>query len=349
MNKKNDPRLGLIHDWLVHTLGHQDFILTPASADASFRRYFRINDHGQHYIVMDAPPEQEDCRPFIAISSLFASLGLNVPQLRAQDLEQGILLLDDLGERLYLSELDESSADTLYGDAVQALITLQSAAADTLQTAALPPYDRALLMSEMNLFRDWYLQRHLGLSLSEQEQSNLDTAFSFLADAALAQPQVIVHRDYHSRNLMICDPDSGSNSDSNSVANPGILDFQDAVIGALSYDLVSLLRDCYIVWPAERVRGWVEAYFTQAQAAGILPTSVSLAQFMRWFDLMGIQRHLKASGIFARLNYRDQKPAYLDDIPRTLDYIRSVGANYPELNDLLALLTRLPTHTASSG
>ena len=341
MNTQNDPRLLLIHDWLAQTLGHQDFTLAPASADASFRRYFRVSYHDQQCIVMDAPPEQEDCRPFIAISALFSELGLNVPKVLAQDLTQGLLLLSDLGERLYLAELDEKTADTLYSDAISALIKLQSASTEVRQAAGLPPYDRKLLMTEMNLFRDWYLQRHLGLSLSEQAQARLDAQFAFLADAALAQPQVIVHRDYHSRNLMINDPLSSS--------NPGILDFQDAVIGAPSYDLVSLLRDCYIVWPPERVRGWVEVYFNRAQVADILSASVSLAQFMRWFDLMGIQRHLKASGIFARLNHRDHKPAYLNDIPRTLDYIRSVGANYPELKDLLALLTGLPTNTASSG
>ncbi len=335
MNKKNDPRLSLIHDWLVQVLGHQDFTLAPASADASFRRYFRVSAHGQHSIIMDAPPEQEDCRPFIAVSALFSSLGLNVPQLRAQDLEQGLLLLDDLGERLYLNELTNETADALYADAMQALLKLQSAPADVVQTAALSDYDRSLLLSEMNLFRDWYLQRHLGLLLSAAEQGHIDSVFTFLADAALAQPQVIVHRDYHSRNLMLAEP------------NPGVLDFQDAVIGALTYDLVSLLRDCYIVWPLERVHGWVEQYFNLAQVAGILPDSVNLNTFIRWFDLMGIQRHLKASGIFARLNYRDQKPAYLDDIPRTLDYIRRVGVNYPELNDLLQLLDRLDSRAAA--
>ncbi len=328
MKTKVDTRLPLIHNWLVHTLGYEDFTLTPASADASFRRYFRVSHDGQGYIVMDAPPEQEDCRPFIAVSTLFLQLGLNVPQVLAQDLQQGLLLLTDLGERLYLSELNQDTADTLYGDAMQALITLQSAPAAMVQSAALPVYDRELLLGEMNLFRDWYLQRHLGLSLNDHDQAMLNTLFSFLADAALSQPQVIVHRDYHSRNLMVCD------------SNPGILDFQDAVIGPLSYDLVSLLRDCYIVWPRERVQAWVAHYFAQAQAAGILPATMTLAQFMRGFDLMGIQRHLKASGIFARLNYRDHKPGYLADIPRTLDYIRTVGAAWPELEDFLGLLDR---------
>jgi len=332
MKTKVDTRLPLIYDWLAQTLGYEDFTLTPASADASFRRYFRVSHDGQRYIVMDAPPEQEDCRPFIAVSTLFLQLGLNVPQVLARDLQQGLLLLTDLGERLYLSELNQDTADTLYGDAMQALITLQSASVEITQAAALPVYDRELLLSEMGLFRDWYLQRHLGLSLNEHDQAVLDTLFSFLAEAALSQPQVIVHRDYHSRNLMVCESSPG--------CNPGILDFQDAVIGPLSYDLVSLLRDCYIVWPRERVQAWVAHYFEQAQAAGILPATMTLTQFMRGFDLMGIQRHLKASGIFARLNYRDHKPDYLADIPRTLDYIRTVGAAWPELEDFLSLLDR---------
>ncbi len=282
---------------------------------------------------MDAPPEQEDCRPFIAVAALFRQQGLNVPRVLAQDLAQGLLLLDDLGERLYLSELNEETADRLYGDAIQALLTLQSAPAEVVQVARLPTYDRPLLLDEMGLFRDWYLQRHLGLSLNKHDRAILDTLFSFLTDAALSQPQAIVHRDYHSRNLLVCDP------------NPGILDFQDAVIGPSSYDLVSLLRDCYIVWPRERVEIWAAQYFEQAQAKGILPTAMTQAQFRRDFDLMGIQRHLKAIGIFARLNYRDHKPGYLDDIPRTLDYIRSVGAAWPELEDFLGLLDRWHANT----
>ncbi|NOZ37816.1 MAG: phosphotransferase [Gammaproteobacteria bacterium] len=345
MKTEDDKRLQLVYDWLVQTLGSSDFSLAPASADASFRRYFRLCLNGQSYIVMDAPPEQEDCRPFIAVAALFRQRGLNAPRVLAQDLAQGLLLLDDLGERLYLSELNQGSVDALYGDAIQALLTLQSAPAEVVQGAALPAYDRSLLLREMALFRDWYLQRHLGLSLNKHDRAVLDSLFSFLADAALSQAQVIVHRDYHSRNLLVCDVDP----DSSPCSNPGILDFQDAVIGPVSYDLVSLLRDCYIVWPQARVQAWVAQYFGQAQARGILPPAMSEAQFMRDFDLMGIQRHLKASGIFARLNYRDHKPAYLHDIPRTLDYIRQVGAAWPELADFLRLLERLQVNTAVAG
>ena len=345
MSNEYDRRLQLVHDWLAQILASTDFNVAPASADASFRRYFRVCQDEQSYIVMDAPPEQEDCRPFIALAALFRQRGLNTPRVLAQDLAQGLLLLDDLGERLYLSELNPGTADALYGDAIQALLRLQSAPAEVVQAACLPAYDRKLLLDEMALFRDWYLQRHLGLSLNRHDLSILDTLFSFLADASLSQPRVMVHRDYHSRNLMVCD----ASSDSDLRANPGILDFQDAVMGPPSYDLVSLLRDCYIVWPRERVQVWVAQYFEQAQRGGILPPAMTQAQFMRDFDLMGIQRHLKASGIFARLNYRDHKPAYLDDIPRTLDYIRSVGAAWPELEDFLRLLERLHANTAVAG
>lgn len=342
MINEDDRRLQQIHDWLTQTLGSTDFSLDPASADASFRRYFRICQNGQSYIVMDAPPEQEDCRPFIAVAALFRQQGLNTPRVLAQDLAGGLLLLDDLGERLYLSELNDETAEALYGDAMQALLCLQSAPNDVVQAAKLPAYDRRLLLDEMTLFLDWYLQRHLGLSLNRHDRAILDTLFSFLADAALSQPQVMVHRDYHSRNLLVCE----SSPDTYSASNPGILDFQDAVIGPSSYDLVSLLRDCYIAWPRERVQAWVAQYFELAQARGILPVAMTQAQFMSGFDLMGIQRHLKASGIFARLNYRDHKPGYLDDIPRTLAYIRSVGAALPELEDFLGLLDRWHTNTA---
>jgi len=269
---------------------------------------------------MDAPPEQEDCHPFIHVSSLMAGIGLHVPVVLRQDLQQGFLLLTDLGDRVYLSELNTDTVERLYGDALQALLRLQSHGA-----ADLPPYDRGLLMNEMELFRQWYLERHLGLQLSEDENATIDAAFTYLADQALQQPRVIVHRDYHSRNLMVSSP------------NPGILDFQDAVIGPITYDLVSLLRDCYIAWPRTQVVNWVSQYYRQAQVEGLLE-NVSEAQFLNWFDLMGIQRHLKASGIFARLNYRDGKSGYLKDIPRTLGYVIDVGKDYPALRPFIELV-----------
>jgi aminoglycoside/choline kinase family phosphotransferase len=315
-----DPRFEQLQSWLRTVAGIRDFEIAPASADASFRRYFRVRYNATSRIVMDAPPAQEDCHPFIHVSSLMAGIGLHVPVVLRQDLQQGFLLLTDLGERMYLPELNENTVDNLYADAMQALLRLQAHG-----PADLPPYDRNLLMNEMELFRQWYLERHLALQLSERENAIIDEAFAYLAEAALQQPRVIVHRDYHSRNLMISSP------------NPGILDFQDAVIGPVTYDLVSLLRDCYIAWPRQQVEGWVRQYYLQAQTEGLLP-GVSEAQFLSWFDLMGIQRHLKASGIFARLNYRDAKSGYLKEIPRTLGYVTDVGKDYPALKPFIELV-----------
>lgn len=331
----NDSRIDLIHSWLSQVLGQNDIKLAPASADASFRRYFRATFNGQQRIVMDAPPTHEDCRPFIQVSAMLAAMGLNVPVVLEKDLEKGFLLLTDLGSLTYLQALAEADnnialARTLYADAIHSLIVMQSCSADL---AVLPDYDRTLLMQEMALFRDWYLGKHLQYALSEKENAVLDNAFALLADSALSQPQVMVHRDYHSRNLMF--------DAARPAQNPGILDFQDAVVGAVTYDLVSLLRDCYIVWPREQVKQWLEDYYKQARAAAVLDSSIRIEQFLVWFDWMGIQRHLKASGIFARLNYRDGKPGYLEDIPRTLNYIIDVAACYPELKPFHELVTRV--------
>ncbi len=318
-------RLQQLKTWITTTLCVADIDIEPVSGDASFRRYFRLSHEGQHYIVMDAPPAHEDCRPFIHVARLFGELGLNVPEVHARDLAQGFLLLTDLGDRLYLGELNEHSVERLYGDALGALVTLQACA--TGSGEGLPVYDRALLLEEMGRFREWYLARHLGLSLSGVEEAVLTRAFGLLADAALEQPQVCVHRDYHSRNLLV------------HAHNPGILDFQDAMYGPVTYDLVSLLRDCYIAWPEERVYDWVRGYHTLAVQSGIL-IEESEEQFIRWFDLMGVQRHLKAIGVFARLQHRDGKTAYLADIPRTLGYVQAVAARYPSLADFHTLLQR---------
>lgn len=315
-------RLEQLNHWLSMELGLPQYSIAPASSDASFRRYFRVQFGGESRIVMDAPPEKEDSHPFVAIARQLRSIGLNVPEILAEDFEQGFLLLSDLGSRQYLDELNEQSVERLYGDAMGALATLQARGP---QADRLPPYDRALLLREMELFREWLLDRHLGLTLGESEQKLLDETFSLLADSALAQPAVSVHRDYHSRNLMV------------SEHNPGILDFQDAVYGPVTYDLVSLLRDCYIAWPRERVEGWVLAYHDIALDNGILHERQQ-GRFLHWFDLMGVQRHLKASGIFARLNHRDGKPGYLKDIPRTLDYVVEVSSRYPQLVPFLHLL-----------
>jgi aminoglycoside/choline kinase family phosphotransferase len=308
-------RIEALKQWLQDELEFRDYTLTPASSDASFRRYFRVAHDGASLIVMDAPPDREDSHPYILVARMFFEVGLNVPEIIDDDLEQGFLLLSDLGSTLYLDALDEKSVDRLYGDALGALATIQAC---TPASGVLPDYDRELLMSEMALFRDWLVGTHLDISLSGTQADMLASTFELLADNALAQPQVCVHRDYHSRNLMV----TGQN-------NPGILDFQDAVIGPVTYDLVSLLRDCYISWPRARVEDWALGYQELALQSGILREEhEDPVQFLRWFDLMGVQRHLKAAGIFARLNHRDGKPGYLDDIPRTLDYIIDVAGRY---------------------
>ncbi|HEC15093.1 MAG TPA: aminoglycoside phosphotransferase [Sedimenticola sp.] len=315
-------RIQALKAWLAGPAGLAGFSLEPASGDASFRRYFRVGLDGKTLIAMDAPPGKEDCRPFVSVARRFRQAGLNVPAIHREDLEQGFLLLDDLGSTLYLDVLNESNADRLYGDALDALVLIQS----RVPPQGLPPYDRALLLQEMELFREWLLQRHLGLELSAAEHAMLDRTFDLLADSALEQPGVCVHRDYHSRNLMLTEP------------NPGILDFQDAVAGPVTYDLVSLLRDCYIRWPRDRVEGWALGYFEKAVEAGVLCEEHG-KKFPRWFDLMGAQRHLKAAGIFARLNRRDGKPGYLQDIPRTLGYVVEIAARYPKLQDLARLIS----------
>ena len=320
-----NERERLLRDWLEVVLPTTRVRLAPASSDASFRRYFRVwGDDGETRIVMDAPPEQEDCRPFVAIAQALRDLGLNAPEVLAGDLDRGLLLLTDFGSRPYLAELDDRSAPGLYGDALEALARLQLGGDPG--SPLLPPYDSALLHREMDLFRSWFLGQLLGLELREEEHQTLDHAFARLADNALEQPRVWVHRDYHSRNLMVTAPD-----------NPGVLDFQDAVVGAVTYDLVSLLRDCYIAWPREQVEGWALDHRARLRAGGMTGLD-DAAQFLRWFDLMGVQRHLKAIGIFARLNLRDGKSGYLRDIPRTLGYVLDATARYPELAGLRDLL-----------
>lgn len=311
-------RIEQLKNWLSSELDFSEYTLEPASSDASFRRYFRVVHAGESLVVMDAPPSREDTRPFVQVSGMLAGLGLNVPQVIDEDPEQGFLLLSDLGSRPYLDALNDETVERLYGDALGALATIQAC---TPGDAPLPAYDRTLLLNEMELCREWLIGKHLGLALTGQQSSMLDAAFDLLADSALQQPQVCVHRDYHSRNLML--------TESN---NPGILDFQDAVIGPVTYDLVSLLRDCYIDWPREQVEDWALGYQTLALQSGVLQEGHDdPQQFLRWFDLMGMQRHLKAAGIFARLNHRDGKPGYLGDIPRTLGYVVEVASRHDDL------------------
>lgn len=319
-------RENLLKIWLATSVGMEGASLELASGDASFRRYFRLSRaDGTTNIVMDAPPENENCGPFVSIARHLGTLGLNVPVVHEADLEQGFLLLSDLGSEHYLDRLADGDGerDRLYADALDALIVMQAHG----MRDGLPAYNRELLLQEMGLFREWLLGRHLGFSLNLEEQQMLDKVYELLVTNALEQPQVFVHRDYHSRNLLVM-PES----------NPGILDFQDAVVGPVTYDLVSLLKDCYISWPREQVKEWVSGYFTQALQSGVLQKEHE-GQLLRWFDLMGVQRHLKASGIFARLNIRDDKPGYLKDVPRTLNYIVEIAPEYPELEQLAKLVS----------
>jgi len=312
----------LLEKWLKSVLAVERLSMERASGDASFRAYWRVWHEGCSYIAMDAPPEKEDTASFVRIGRSLRSVGLNTPEVYFEDLNQGFLLLKDLGARLYLDVLDAENADRLYGDALGALATIQAC----VPSEDLPAYDAAFLRREMDLFHEWLLRRHLCIVLAPEERMALKSVLDLLVESALEQPRVFVHRDFHSRNLMLTDAPS-----------PGILDFQDAVAGPVTYDLVSLLRDCYIDWPRARVMDWAWGYFNLAVQSGILSLEHEGA-FLRWFDLMGVQRHLKASGIFARLNVRDAKPGYLADIPRTLGYVVEVAQDYPQLEELAALI-----------
>jgi N-acetylmuramate 1-kinase len=317
-------RLHELQAWVAAALGPSTPALEPASADASFRRYFRTSAWGRSYVVMDAPPSQGDCRPFLRVAALFRDAGLHVPEVLAEDLQRGFLLLEDLGSRSYLDVLDDSNADRLFGDAISALILWQRAT----RKDVLPPYDRAFLHRELMLFPEWYVTRHLKLELTAMDMMTLQDAFKLLEDSALAQPQVYMHRDYMPRNLMVSEP------------NPGILDFQDAVTGPVSYDVTSLFRDAFISWPEQQVRGWRQKYWDTGRHVG-LPLPAKLQEFERASDWMGMQRHLKILGLFARLRYRDGKQQYLQDAPRFLAYLRLVGRLYKEFTPFLKLLDNL--------
>jgi aminoglycoside/choline kinase family phosphotransferase len=324
-----DLRLEQLENWLAKLFGTRDFQVTTASADASFRRYFRVARGSETWIAMDAPPAKEDMEPYIRIASMLVDVGVNAPRVMERNDEEGFLLNSDLGSQTYLMELDaQGDADRLYADAIEALVRIQSGG--RAHAARLPAYDDALLRREMTLFPEWFCGRHLGLTLSGPEAVASAGVFDVLSATALQQPPVFVHRDYHSRNLMVGD---GARHG----PNPGILDFQDAVCGPVTYDLVSLLRDCYVAWPVERVRGWALQFRASAQRAGV-EVGADENQFLRWFDLMGVQRHLKAIGIFARLWHRDGKPGYLNDIPRTLNYVRLASGSYRELQFLQSFI-----------
>jgi len=320
-SNESNSRLEEIHQWLKTVLPSVEYTMEAASSDASFRRYFRVTIETKTWILMDAPPEQEDTQPFIDIARFLLQNGVNVPEIYASNIKSGFLLLSDFGNSPYLNELNENSVNELYKAAIDSLIKIQLSPTDEIR---LPNYDKVLLEQEMNLFPEWYLQRHLNIAIP----NFLETTFDTLTASALEQPQRIVHRDYHSRNLMHTIDNS-----------PGIIDFQDAVIGPISYDLVSLLRDCYILWPDEKVSELIEYYFSIAQNHGLL-TDVSLEQFIKWFDLMGLQRHIKVLGIFCRLNYRDGKSNYMNDLALTLHYVRNISSKYPEFSELSNFLNQ---------
>ena len=326
-------RQQLIQSWLETLFPNLSPVLTLASADASFRRYFRAHlSNGDHYIVMDAPPQYEDCHPFIRVAELFSAAGVNVPRVLQQDLAQGFLLLTDLGDTTYLSALNTTNAHPLYMDAIDALIQIQCAS----QAGVLPEYDAALLSRELQLFPDWYVVQHLGVTLSDEQSRVLQAAFARLLDNNLAQARVFVHRDYHSRNLMVTEP------------NPGVLDFQDAVFGPITYDLVSLFKDAYIAWDEDVVIDWVIRYWEKARHAN-LPVPADFGEFYRDFEWMGMQRHLKVLGIFARLAHRDGKAGYLRDMPLVLDYVRKTADRYREFGPLLKLLDTLHGSQVDTG
>jgi aminoglycoside/choline kinase family phosphotransferase len=323
-----DARLDTLRNWLkaLEPSWQLDLdTLAPASADASFRRYFRIQSQKPNFetlIVMDAPPQHEPLDAFIQVDLLLSTAGLNVPKILEKNIAEGFLLLNDLGTRTYLAELNNQTADRLYQDATRALVQMQSAS----KPDVLPNYDQALLQRELNLFPEWYLKKHLNFELSNLQQTQINKAFELIIENNLAQARVYVHRDYHSRNLMVTEK-----------KNPGVIDFQDAVYGPITYDASSLWRDAYIAWPEERVIDWVIQFWEEGRKAR-LPMPDDFGQFYRDFEWMGLQRHLKVLGIFARLFHRDGKDAYLKDIPLVLEYAIATANRYIELKPLARIL-----------
>ena len=329
----------LLTDWVAQRFPGQDVPIVPASADASFRRYFRLSlPDGTTRILMDAPPEHEDCRPFIKVAALLAKAGLAAPRVLDQDLEQGFLLLTDLGRIGYLDALhaDLSLADTLIRPVLDTLVRWQLASS----AATLPPYDAALLRRELELFPEWFIGRHLGVTLADNEKLLLERSFKYLINAALNQPKVYVHRDFMPRNLMLVE--------SEQTLTPAIIDFQDAVYGPITYDVVSLFRDAFISWDEEQEIDWVVRYWEKARAAG-LPVRADFGDFWREYELMGLQRHLKVLGIFCRLKYRDGKDKYIEDLPRFMRYAKKTAGRYLPLKPLLNLLDKLDGQTEQIG
>jgi N-acetylmuramate 1-kinase len=321
-----DQREAPLRDWLASVLDGAEYSIAPAAADASFRRYFRISGlpDGATRIVMDAPPPQEDCRPYVRIAGMLREAGLNAPRIFAMDLERGFLLIEDLGYQTYLQALTSENADSLFIPALDALVRWQLAS----KPGELPPYDEAVLDREIRLFPDWYIARHRGVELNDDQRNQLDRTFKLIIRRNLAQPSVYVHRDFMPRNLMLSNP------------SPGVLDFQDALYGPISYDVACLFKDAFISWEEERVLDWTIRYWEKARKAG-LPVPADFAQFFEDVEWMGLQRHLKVAGIFARICHRDGKPQYLQDAPRFLGYIRTVAGRYGALSPLLALIDEI--------
>jgi len=325
-------RYASLQDWIARQFPGKAFTLSPASADASFRRYFRVTFPDSTLIAMDAPPPQEDCRPFVRVAALMADANIHVPAVLAQDLVRGFLLLSDLGATTYLAALNPGNADQLFSDAIDTLVRWQLASREDV----LPAYDKALLRRELDLFPEWYIGRHLGITLSSQQSESLNKIFGLILAANLAQPKVYVHRDYMPRNLMVSNP------------NPGVLDFQDAVFGPISYDVASLFKDAFLSWEEERVLDWTVHYWERARRAG-LPVNEDFGVFYRDFEWMGLQRHLKVLGIFARICHRDGKPGYVEDTPRFLGYVRAVALRYAALTPLLRLLDQFQDREPAVG
>lgn len=322
--ESSDLRARQIEAFISRCTGTHGAVVRPLTGDASFRRYWRVEADGRRYVLMDAPPGKEDLRPFLRVAELLGEAGIHVPAVYGSDPANGLALLEDLGDTLYLDALREGNADELYGLALDTLAEIAAVPAWTLA-----PYDRARLLDEMALFPEWFLGRHLGLELDQAQRAVLERTFETLIGVALAQPQVFVHRDYHSRNLLLTED-----------RPPGVLDFQDAVRGPITYDAVSLLKDSYVAWPRSAQLQWLEGYREKLRARGLL-RETTRAQFVRWFDLMGVQRQLKVCGIFARLWHRDGKPGYLKDIPATFHYLMAAAERYPETRELHQLLCSL--------
>lgn len=309
--------------WARHVTGDATLALEPASADASFRSYWRGHVDGQPLIVMDSPPEKENPAPWVEIGERLARAGLHVPKVMVADLEQGFLLIEDLGTRTYLPELNDASVDALYGDALDALLRMQA----HVDTQGLPSFDHAWQTMELEIMPSWFLERHLGVTLACGEWDVVENAFTAIMHVIAEQPRAFMHRDYHSRNLLVTEERS-----------PGIIDFQGAMSGPITYDLASLLRDAYIVWDNERVEGWAEAYRLRLLYARLLEETVDTDRFRRWFDLTGLQRHIKILGLFCRLCYRDGKPGYLNDLPRVLRYVLDTARRHADTAPLADLI-----------